>query len=260
VLKLQTELVAAKELAEQNRELAEHSNRAKSEFLSRMSHEMRTPMNGIMGLLYLIKHGMQNIPDNVKEYFNEIDVSSQQLLQLIEDVLDISNMEYGAFKLVDSTFDFNAMIQDISQTINHSASEKQQAFNASIEPKIPALLIGDREYLKRVIVNLLANAVKFTPEKGEIRLNICVKDDDSETITLQIEVADTGIGVSKEHQDTLFDIFEQVDGSMARKYGGVGIGLPLSKRIVEMMGGSMWVESEVDKGAKFCFTCKLAKG
>ena len=252
VLKLQTDLIAAKEQAE-------HSSRAKSEFLARMSHEMRTPMNAIIGLMQVIK--ITDIStDDVKEYLNEIDIASRQLLDLINDVLDISGMEHGAFKLSDSVFDVGTMVQDIMQATNYIASQKQQTLNFNVDPTIPASLTGDGKHLKQVITALLANAVKFTSKQGEICFAARVLKEDDGIITLQIEVSDNGIGISKEQQDKLFDLFEQVDGSNTRKYGGIGIGLPLSKRIVEMMGGSMWVESEVGKGAKFCFTCKLAKG
>ena len=252
VLKLQADLVAAKEHAE-------HSSRAKSEFLARMSHEMRTPMNAIIGLMEVIK--MPKVPaENVKEYLNEIDIASHRLLNLINDVLDVSGMEYGTFKLSDSVFDVGAMVQDILQATNYIASEKQQTLNFNVDPAIPASLTGDGKHLKQVITALLANAVKFTPKQGEICFAARLLDEDNGIITLQIEVSDNGIGISTEQQDKLFDLFEQVDGGSTRKHGGIGIGLALSKRIIEMMGGKIWVDSELGKGAKFTFTCKLHKG
>jgi len=250
VLKLKTELIAAKELAE-------HSSRVKSDFLSSMSHEMRTPMNIIMGMLQVLK--MRGIPESMKEYFDEIGDASNTLLQLIDDLLDISSMEYGAIKLSSSVFDIKDMLDDITQAGEYKASQKNQTFKYSFDPSMPASLIGDKKRLKQVITNLLVNAVKYTPEHGEIGLDVRVTDNESKNVTLLFEISDNGIGISKEQQANLFKIFEQVDGSDTRTHGGVGIGLALAKRIVVMMGGSIRVESELNKGAKFSFTCTLKK-
>jgi len=257
VLKLQADLIAAKELAEHNREIAEHSNRAKSDFLSRMSHEMRTPLNIITSLMQIINY--QSVPEQIKEYLNEMHEASKNLQHLIEDVLDISNTEYGMFKLSNSVFDADLMFKEILQTASYNSSKKKQTIKSKLDPTIPSSLKGDEKRLKQVITNLLANAIKFTPEKGEILFESEVIDFCNGIITLQITVADNGIGIAKEQQDKLFEIFEQVDGSSTRKHGGIGIGLPLSKRIVELMGGKIWVESELNKGAIFHFTCKLQK-
>jgi len=257
VLKLQSDLVAAKELAERNREIAEHSNRAKSEFLSRMSHEMRTPMNAIMSIMYIIN--MKCNTDKLKGYLREMSKASDSLQNLIEDVLDISDIEHGVFKLSNSVFDADVMFKDVLQTASHKASKKQQILIPKLDPTIPSSLIGDEKRLKQVIANLLANAIKFTPEKGEIFFESEVIHFDNGIVTLQITVADNGIGIAKEQQDKLFVIFEQVDGSSTREHGGIGIGLALSRRIVELMGGKIWVESELNKGATFNFTCKLQR-
>ena len=239
------------------REQLEYSSRAKSEFLSRMSHEMKTPLAAIIGTIELAK--IQDFPEKVRKYFNGIDIASHQLLSLIDNVLDISSMEYGAFNLSCKVFNFNKMSQNALQEINHIASEKKQKITSKIEPQIPTFLLGDENCLKKVITCLLANSVKFTPEHGEIGFHARLLDQnmDNGEITLQIEIADNGIGIPKKYQYKLFEIFEQTDGSLSRKYGGIGIGLPLSKRIIEMMGGNIWVESEPEKGAKFTFTCKL---
>ena len=239
------------------KEQAEHSSRAKSEFLARMSHEMLTPMNGIMGMMQIIQ--MRGIPDSAKENFDKMNTASRQLLKLINDVLDIAGMEYGISKLTDSIFDFKALVQEVSQEAGYNASIKQQSLNFNIDPAIPCSLTGDKKRLTQVIANLLANAVKFTPEKGEISFDARVLNEDNGVVTLQIEVCDNGIGITKEQQNKLFNIFEQVDGGNTRKQGGIGIGLALSKRIIEMMNGNIWVESELSKGSKFFFTCKLQK-
>ena len=250
VLKLKTDLIAAKELAE-------HSSRAKSDFLSRMSHEMRTPMNIITGMLQILK--MRGIPDSMIEYVDEIDNASNTLMQLIDDLLDVSGMEYEAIKLSESVFDIKEMLNAIIQSVEYNASQKEQSFIFYSDPEIPASLIGDEKRLKQVITNLLANAVKFTPDLGEVCLDIRIINEDDRSVTLQFDITDNGIGISKEQQANIFNIFEQVDGSNTRTYGGVGIGLVLSKRIVELMDGSIWVESEPQKGATFSFTCRLRK-
>jgi len=250
VLKLKAELISAKERAE-------HLSRAKSEFLARMSHEMRTPMNAIIGMIQVVV--MKGYPEDLKICIETMDTASGQLIRLIDDVLEISSMEYGVFKLNDSVFDINAMFKDILQTASYSAYGKKQNIKSVIDPKIPALLNGDEKRLKQVISSLLANAIKFTPEQGEICLESRLYNDDNGIITLKIIVSDNGIGISKEQQEKLFVIFEQVDGGFSRKHGGIGIGLALSRRVIEMMGGTIWVESELNKGAKFYFTCKLQK-
>ena len=239
------------------KEYAEHSNRAKSDFLSRMSHEMLTPMNAIIGLMEVVK--IQGIPESIKEFLHEIDHASHELLRLINQVLDMSGMAYGVFKLIDSVFDIDAMIRDIQHTTAIHASEKHQTFYAHINSAMPVSLVGDERRLKQVLATLLANAIKFTPERGAISFSARVLDENKEVITLQFEVTDNGIGIPKEYQDKLFAIFEQADGGMTRKHGGIGIGLALSKRIIELMGGKIWVDSEPGKGATFTFTCQLKK-
>jgi len=252
---LEAGLRAAKEQAEHSRELAEHSSRAKSEFLSRMSHEMRTPMNAIMGMLQLIR--MQGFPVESKEYIDDIDYNATNLLEIINDVLDISGMEYGVFKLSHEPFRVNSMFRDELDTVKHNATQRNQSFTSLLDPSIPPVLIGDEKRLKQILGNLLANAVKFTPEQGNINLEAVLLSASQTKATLKITVEDDGIGISEEYQKGLFTIFEQADGSATRKHGGIGIGLALSKRIVEMMGGEINVESEPGKGSKFIFTCVL---
>ena len=255
IKELEAGLIEAKEKAEHNRELAEHSNRAKSEFLSRMSHEMLTPMNAIMGLLQVVK--IQGLPVGSRDLIDDIDENAAGLLELINDVLDVSGMEYGAFKLSEEPFNVFHMLKEVLEAAKHNASKKEQIIDSSIDPAIPASLIGDSKRLKQIIANLLANAVKFSHEKSGIRFDAKVLSEDHNTVKLQFSVEDNGIGISEEHQKGLFTIFEQADGSASRKHGGIGLGLALSKRIVAMMDGDIWVESELDKGSKFTFTCVL---
>jgi len=257
IRELEAGLIAAKEQAEQHRELAEHSSRAKSEFLARMSHEMRTPMNAINGMLQIVK--MKGIPENIQSYFEEISTASAHLLEMINDILDISGIEHGVFKINNDVFNTVIMFKEIYESVEYNTSQKSQKLNFKVDPAIPATLIGDEKRLKQVIFNLLVNAVKFTPDNGEISFDARVQSDEDSSITLQIEVADNGIGISEEQQQELFTIFEQLDGSNKRKHAGIGLGLALSKRIAEMLGGDIMLESELGKGAKFTFTCVLEK-
>ena len=259
-----TELAEALALEKQSKselitamKLAEQGNRVKSEFMSRINHEMLTPMNAIMGMAQIAQ--MQSDPESRKECLDEIAQASSQLLRLINDVLDMSSIEGGAFTLTDSFFSFSMMLQDALRTVGGYVNEKQHTLILDLDPSIPISLIGDEKHLSQVIINLLTNAVKFTPENGEIRFAVRVLDEKDGIVTLQIEVTDNGIGMSKEQQKKIFSVFEQVDGSPSSKYDGIGLGLALSKRIVEFMGGAIWVDSELGKGSKFTFTCKLQR-
>ena len=255
IRELEAGLIAAKEQAEHHRELAEHSSRAKSEFLARMSHEMRTPMNTINGMVQIVK--MKGIPDNIKSYIDELNTASAHLLEMINDVLDVSGMEHGIFKLNNEMFNTIVMFKEIFETAEYNASQRKQVLHFSLDPSIPPALIGDEKRLKQIVLNLIANAVKFSNDNDEISFNAQVISNENSKLKLQFEVIDNGIGISEEQQKGLFTIFEQADGSNTRKHGGIGIGLALSKRIVEMMNGDIWVESELNKGAKFTFTCVL---
>ena len=257
VLKLQSDLVAANELAKKNKESAEHANRVKSEFLSRMSHEMRTPLNAIMGMTQIIR--AKGLPDKFKEYTNQIDVASSHLLGLIEDVLDMSSMEFGAFKLTESEFNFHTMIKSVIQKVEYNAAGKKQKMTTHIEPSLNTTFIGDENHLRRVILSLLGNAVKFTPDWGIIEFYASFHEEEENNVILQITVSDNGIGISEEEKYRLFDLFEQADGSRTREQQGLGIGLALAKRIANMMDGDIWVDTEHGKGSKFHFTCKLQK-
>jgi signal transduction histidine kinase len=166
IKELEAGLIAAKEDAEYHRELAEHSSRAKSEFLSRMSHEMLTPMNSVMGMLQIMK--IKGVPVNIKNCVDEINSATAHLLDMINDVLDVTGVEYGVFKLNEATFDVKSAIRDILETVEYNATQKRQILTTSIDSTIPSYLLGDEKRLKQVISNLLANAVKFTPDNGEI--------------------------------------------------------------------------------------------
>jgi len=204
-------------------------------------------------MLQIIK--VRGIPDNLKDYINEINKASGHLLLMINDVLDVTGMEYGVFKLTSERFDVYAAFKDVLESEEYNAVQKNQSLVVMIDPTIPQMLTGDEKRLKQVIANLVANAVKFTPEKGEIGFNAVKLNEENGKAILQIEVSDNGIGISDEEQSNLFQLFEQIDGGNTRKHGGIGIGLALSKRIVDMMGGKVWVESKPEQGTKFTFTC-----
>jgi signal transduction histidine kinase len=166
-------------------------------------------------------------------------------------------MEGGTFRLTESVFSFQEMFSEVLNEVRYMASEKHQQFSYDLDPVIPPSLLGDCKRLSQVIINLLANAVKFTPEQGIIHFSACLLGKDNGSVMLKIEVTDNGIGISKEKQSNVFRVFEQGDGSMTRKYGGTGLGLAFSRRVVELMGGKIWVDSELGKGSKFIFTCKI---
>ena len=236
------------------KETAEKTSRQRSEFLSRMSHEMRTPMNAIMGMTALAKNAVNT--EKRDDMLEKINSASGQLLKLIDDVLDMSDIEDNKLHLSCSEFSFAVMIREILNRINPDVKKKQQSLTTGIDLSIPDTLMGDERRLTQVILNLLSNAIKFTPEQRPIRINAFVREAEEETLTLQIEVIDTGAGISEKQREKLFFPFEQADGGIDRKYSGAGLGLAIAHHIVGLMGGQIWVESEPGKGSKFMFTIK----
>ncbi|MCL2821710.1 MAG: ATP-binding protein [Firmicutes bacterium] len=234
-----------------SREEAESASRLKSAFLANMSHEIRTPMNAIIGMTTIAKQA-----DSItkKDYsLEKIHDSSNHLLGIINNILDMSKIESGKFELSFSEFSFDKMIQRVLTISTHRLIEKKLVLDLSIDPSIPDSLCSDEQRLAQVITNLVENAVKFTPEEGKITLSAKLIDKKNTTCTIQIDVADTGIGISKEYIDKLFKSFQQAESSTSRKFGGTGLGLAISKSIIEMMNGRIWVESEINKGSTFTF-------
>jgi len=237
---------------------AQAASRAKSSFLSNMSHEMRTPMNAIIGMTMIGKsaHDMEK-----KDYaFEKIGDASNHLLGVINDVLDMSKIEANKFELSFIEFDFERILQKVINIVNFRVDEKRQNLSVYLDPVIPQTLIGDDQRLSQVLTNLITNAVKFTPEQGAICLNVFFIKEEDGLCTLQVEVTDTGIGISVEQQARLFASFEQAESSTSRKFGGTGLGLAISKRIIELMGGRIWVQSELGSGSTFAFTVQLRRG
>jgi signal transduction histidine kinase/DNA-binding response OmpR family regulator len=237
---------------------AEAASKSKGDFLSNMSHEMRTPMNAIIGMTTI---GRSSHDLERKDYaFGKIQDASTHLLGVINDILDMSKIEAHKLELSYAEFNFEKMLQKVVSIINFKVEERGQDLSVFVDETIPQNLISDDLRLSQVITNLLSNAVKFTPEKGQIRLDARMLEENEDMCTIRIDVTDTGIGISEEQQSRLFSSFQQAESSTSRKFGGTGLGLAISKSIVEMMNGKIWIESELGHGATFAFTIQAQRG
>jgi len=236
----------------------EDANRAKSDFLSSVSHELRTPLNAIIGMTAI---GLSaDEPERMDYCLNRICDASKQMLGIINNVLDISKIEANMLELSDVSFDFESMLHKVANVMTMRIEEKQQELLVKTDEDIPAALVGDDQRLSQIIMNLLSNANKFTPEGGTITLDSKLLSSEEDICLIQVSVSDTGIGISEEQIKRLFEPFVQAEADTTRKYGGTGLGLVISKRIVEMMDGRIWVESEAGFGSRFTFTVKLKIG
>jgi signal transduction histidine kinase len=259
---------------------AEEASAAKSNFLANMSHEIRTPLNAIMGMTAIARGTTDN--ERRDDCLEKIDEASVHLLGLINDILDMSQIDADKFKLSREEFEIEKMLRRVTGIHEFRAAERKQSLTLTVDPAIPRWIVSDEQRLAQVLTNLLSNAIKFTPEGGSITVEARKLDDDYPVIpekylaaafpdrqpgeesgvslapecSLEIRVSDTGIGIAREHQENLFQSFQQVDGSISRQFGGAGLGLAISKRIVDMMGGTIRLESEAGKGSTFIFTIR----
>ena len=239
-------------------EQAKAANRAKSDFLSTMSHEMRTPMNAIIGMTALGKRAKDI--DGKNHALNKIGDASSHLLGVINDILDMAKIEADKLELSAVEYNFDRLLQKVVTVAKFRIDEKKQSLTVNVDHDIPRFIIGDDQRLAQVLTNLLSNAGKFTPEGGKIDVTATLVGESDGVCEIRITVSDNGIGIPPEKQNKLFTSFEQADTGTCRKYGGTGLGLAISKRIVEMMGGNIRVESEPGEGAKFIFTFKILRG
>lgn len=241
--------------ARKAQQAAEEASRVKSEFLANMSHEIRTPLNGVLGMIDLTL--LTELNAEQKENLQTAKSCTNSLLNLLNDILDFSKLEANKIVIDTLEFDIQYLIEEIIKVHSSMAAMKGLALNYTFAANIPHLLIGNPNRLKQILNNLIGNAVKFT-EKGKITVKIKCENMTTDYADLQFIVSDTGIGIAKEDMVKLFQNFSQVDGSITRKFGGTGLGLAISKQLVELMGGTIWAESEKGKGSHFCFNLRFS--
>ncbi|MCP4750821.1 MAG: response regulator, partial [Proteobacteria bacterium] len=245
-----------REEAERLRKVAEAATRSKSDFLANMSHEIRTPLNAILGMAELLSETELSIEQ--KDYVRTFQSSGEQLLSIINDILDFSKIEAGQIELESIPFDLTELAENVCKILAVQAHAKGLELACRIAPQVHTFRLGDPTHLRQILTNLIGNAVKFT-RKGEVVLEVVPEQDTAVPDRLRFCVRDTGIGIPLERRETLFEGFSQADTSTSRKFGGTGLGLTISKRLVGLMGGKIWIESEVGQGSRFIFNAELPR-